>query len=118
MDKFTKAVARLIELTQKGDIRWERGDPPDFTASGDYAEVVFRAEYDGERLRVFRRRSKVALDEERFDWVETPVLQVLDEDGKSLYQFPHMPALYDLIESVEYQVAGVGPLIEKLASGA
>jgi len=117
MDNLIKAIARLIELTQKGVIRWERGDPPDSTATGDRVEVAFLTEYDGKRLRMFRQRSKVEMDQHRFEWFQNPVLQIVDLDGTTLREFPHLVALHDLMDAVEDQISGAGDWIEKLASG-
>lgn len=116
MDKMTKAVARLLELTQRGAIQWRTAPLPDLRGTGDFIEIAFAAEYEGEHLRIFRKRSKVALDEERFEWIERPKLEIIDSNGRSLYEFPSHPILYDLLDAVEYQVSGVGPFIEKLAS--
>jgi hypothetical protein len=45
------------------------------------------------------------------------VVQIIDAAGRTLYEFPITPATYDLIDTVQYQVSGVGPWIDKLASG-
>ena len=106
----------MTELTQKGTVAWVRVDPPNMSGTGDFSDIAFFAKYDGENLRIFRKRFKHAFDEDRFEWSERPVLQVTDNVGTALYEFPHSSAIYDLIDTVEYQVSGVGVLIDKLAS--
>ncbi len=113
----TKALAKLNELTQRGLLKWEIVTPPDTRGSSDVVEIAYGTEFEGQRLRIFSRRSKIALDEDRFDWSERPVLQIVDGGGRPLYEFPTVAGVSDLLESVQYQVSGVGQLIEKLASG-
>lgn len=115
MDKWTKAVAKLNRLTQEGSLRWEQTDPPELRGTSDVVEIAYTTEFEGERLRIFSKRSKVALDEERYDWSESPVLQVVDARGRSRFEFPPSPGLYDLLDSVRYQTSGVGTLLDKLA---
>jgi len=113
----TKALAKLNELTQRGQLKWKIVDPPDTRGSSDVVEIAYGTEFEGKRLRIFSRRSKIALDEDRFDWSEYPVLQIVDGGGRPLYGFPTVAGINDLLESVQHQVSGVGQLIEKLASG-
>jgi hypothetical protein len=119
MDKITKAVIRLNELTQKGSVKWRKDRLPEMIAKRDYSDIAFVTEYEGERLRVYTRRYKVPGYEVNFEgeWAVRPVLEVIDEAGKTLYEFPSTPATRDLINTVQYQVSGVGSLIDKLASG-
>ncbi|MBI4083429.1 MAG: hypothetical protein HY423_12555 [Candidatus Lambdaproteobacteria bacterium] len=116
MDKWLKAIVRLNELTQKGILKWEVSHPPNLSGTSDHVEIAFLTEYEGERLRIFKRRSKIALDEELLGWHDQPVLQIIDRQGVTRFDFPTSPALYDLISSVEYQTSGVGAFIDKLAS--
>ena len=112
-----RAIAKLNELTQHGRLKWEVVSPPDTRGSSDVVEIAYGTEHEGKRLRIFSRRSKVAVDEQRFEWLRSPVLQVVDSDGKPLYEFPSFNGIDDLLESVGYQVSGMGRWIEKLASG-
>ena len=112
-----RAIAKLNELTQQGRLKWEVVSPPDTRGSSDVVEIAFGTEHEGKRLRIFSRRSKVEVDEKRFEWLKSPVLEVVDSDGKPLYEFPGLSWIDHLLESVGYQVAGVGRWMEKLASG-
>jgi hypothetical protein len=80
-------------------------------------EVAYVTEFEGQRLRIFSKRYRTWQDEEQYSWHERPILQVVDEQGRALYEFPSDSGISDLLVSVQYQVSGVGRLIDKLASG-
>ena len=118
MDRWMKAIVRLNFLTQEGKLKWHLIDPPDLRGTSDHVEVAFGTTFEGESLRIFRRRHTVATDVDQYGWQSTPELQIIDAEGRTLFTFPFMTALVDLYETVQYQTSGVGSLLDKLAGDA
>ena len=132
-DKWVETVAKLVRLTQEGAIIWESSPPPKHLTTGaeDYVEATFITVYLDRRLRLYRRLFKYDVDPllgfipENFrvntptikqKWAASKVLEFIDPDGNSLWTFPEVAPLGDLLEKVRYQVAGVKEFVEHLFS--
>ena len=42
------------------------------------------------------------------------LLDLIDENGETLFQFPEISALSDLLQAVQCQVAGVGSFLDEI----
>lgn len=124
-NKWVDAVAKLIKLTQEGELKWTIDDPPSHFSKRPNArvEVVFVAKYGEKRLRLYEKRFQeefVDFDEfemravPKVEWRKTANLEFIDENGNSLWGFPSVEALNDLISAVQYQVAGVKDFLTEL----
>lgn len=81
------------------------------------------AKYGEKRLRLYEKRFQeefVDFDEfemrpvPKVEWRKVVVLEFIDESGNSLWGFPSVEALNDLISAVQYQVAGVKDFLMEL----
>ena len=122
-ERFVEAIAKLIELTQAGKLRWD-AYPPDETLKvypDERLSTVFETDYQGKKLRLYRRTFKPRDVAPMFDaiigkkdWQSVVILEFLAENGAVLWRFPTMPILDDLLSAVQYQAAGVDEFIDTL----
>lgn len=123
--KWVEAVAKLIQLTQQGELKWTIDEPPVSFSKGPNArvEIVFVAKYGEKSLRLYERRFQeefVDFDEfemrpvPKTEWRKAVVLEFIDDFGNSLWTFPSVEALNDLMSAVQYQVAGVKDFLTEL----
>jgi hypothetical protein len=132
-DRDLQAMLKLIELTQTGIIEWEVSKPWGDLKENDDTQYssVFVATYAAKKLRLFRRSRRIdrpsmydiasAVAVNLFDrekkypyWQTDVVLQVTDNSGASLWEFPNKSALHDLLAAVRKQASGVDELIDDL----
>jgi hypothetical protein len=125
-DQWIDAVARLIELTQNGELQWRVGGrttpglgepttPPYFA---DYKKHRYKLEerwvkappptYAEEMFRSFRLRRNPPKD--RF----IVTLDLVDGHGRSLYSVPYVTPLWDLLSIVQKQTAAADALHDLL----
>jgi hypothetical protein len=132
-EKILDTVAKLIELTQDGKLRWEARAPIDEMKEypDERMQTVFTTLYKDKRLRLYKRIYRVVTYEapwwgfvgtsyeRRFkeeSWHSQTTLEILDSSGLKLWTFPQMSALDDLLESVQYQAAEVKAYLEEILS--
>lgn len=126
--QWVDAVARLIELTQRGRIRWSSVEPKGtVTEVEDRTSGVFQAVHNGKILRLYGKRvtERRAVPTEDFTRLLYPpkyelvkgskvVLEFVDARGATLWTFPELSALRDLLTAAQYQVAEVGSFLDEL----
>lgn len=126
-DQLVDAIAKLIKLTQDGEVLW-LPQPIDEALKqypDDEIGPVFTATYGGRNLRIYRRRYKY--EPGQFvsgvtnvlasslgmrgrtpgTWRTEVILEIIDEQGVAIWPFPIDPMLRDLFSAVRYQAAGV-----------
>jgi len=124
-NKWVEAVAKLIQLTQQGELKWTIDEPPPSFSRrpNSRVEVVFVTNYGEKNLRLYERRfQEEFIDFDEFemravpktDWRKAVVLEFVDDNGNSLWAFPSVEALNDLMSAVQYQAAGVKDFLTEL----
>lgn len=124
-NKWVDAVAKLIKLTQEGELKWTIDEPPVSFAKrpNTRVEVVFIATHGEKSLRLYERRfQEEFIDFDEFEmrpvpkteWRKAVVLEFIDDNGNSLWAFPSVEALNDLMSAVQYQAAGVKDFLTEL----
>jgi hypothetical protein len=127
--KWVDAVAKLIELTQEGGLKWTIDEPPASLSRRPDArvELVFVAKYGEKSLRLYERRfQEEFIDFNEFEmrpvpkteWRKAVVLEFVDDNGNSLWAFPSVEALNDLMSAVQYQAAGVKDFLTELLAAS
>lgn len=121
------AIARMIELTQNGEIQWEPGENP-APGRGDLITPPYYADYKDRRYRlqgrwveaststpsdvflpdVLRRIAKLPRDREAI------TLEMVDSRGRSLYRVPSVSPIRDLLNAVQRQTADPDAAIRDL----
>jgi len=124
-NKWIEAVAKLIKLTQDGNLVWQAQEPPfSFSKRPDAGvEVVFVSKHGERNLRLYEKRVQEEVEDfddfemrpvTKLEWKKRVILEFIDENGNSLWAFPSLDALNDLASTVQYQVAGVKDFLAEL----
>lgn len=122
-DKLVEAVAKLIKLTQENEIKWTVLQTPEILKGNpdDFVENVFVTTFNQRKLRLYERVYSVDIipivsvfANEKTSWRSETSLEIVDSDYNSIWAFPKVTPLSDLLVSVRYQVAGVDDFIEDL----
>lgn len=135
VNKWVDAVTRMIELTQQGLMQWVAMEATGPAADENRTSAVFRSSYNHRILRLYERKvSSIRLvdsvhdrhsfpnffalkyEEPKYEkvWESEVVLEFIATDGTTLWSFPKVSALRDLLTAVQYQVAGVNEFIDSL----
>jgi len=131
-DRFIALVAKLIELTQDGKLKWLARKPrTSLSHDAEMAvDVVYVADYEGKTLGLYQVRHKweapasgslsavlsvnpfsmYGIDTPKYSW--NTVLEFIDSSGNCLWTFPEVSGLSDLFKAVQYQVAGVKKFLD------
>lgn len=125
-NRWVDAVTRMIELTQQGKMHWQVVDSPDKSKDDEYrTSAAFRANLNGRLLRLYQKKVQEStlaseglhsLLRPKFEtiWRTKVVLEFINAEGATLWAFPYVEALGDLLTSVQYQVAGVNDFLDNL----
>ena len=114
-DKWVQLVADLIEKTQSRKLKWESYVPKD----SPRVKVVYRAPHKDKGLRLYKRDALSGSEVTPFANIsgvarEALVLEVIDDQQRSLWTFPELAAMRDLYEAVRFQVAGIDEFLADL----
>lgn len=130
-DNHIEAMGKLLSLTQKGKIEWRSVDPVAIKnkSDEDLIAYVFVSKYKENHLRIYQRKYKstprafglsvaaaLALDVKSSEpsWRSEVVLELINNAGMPLWQFPREPILSDLLEAIRYKVSGAHDVITSL----
>lgn len=128
-DRNIDAMGKLLLLTQKGAIEWKSVSPSSVKGAGleDIVTSSFVCKYQDKFLRIYRRKYKGPSSlsflggiwgntekQSELRWYSEVVLELIDENGSSLWQFPKGEILRDLLEAIKYKASGAHDLINSL----
>jgi hypothetical protein len=130
-EKVIDAIVKLIRETQEGKIIWSPKEPPaSLTLDANTSvDIVYETAYKKRSLRLYEenylvdpgwleRSTTRAFDEilgtKYPHWASHIMLEITDDKGKTLWTFPEVSGLDDLLESVEYQAAGVKAFLDEI----
>jgi hypothetical protein len=122
-DEFVSAIAKLNDLTRRRLIKWERLQP---IKLADSIGLAYDAVYDGRRLRIVeytpprvRGFFQSAFSADRA-YGATPsrdvALEIIDDQGQLVFEFPKVQGTVDLFETVTLQNADIESFIRSLIS--
>ncbi len=118
IDKWISLIAKLLQLTQNGEIRWKAVSPPKETLPADErTALVFEAEYLEQGLRIYEFEYKSWENEDRVEWSNGIKLEFTDRLGRSLYSVSDVQGLWDLLRAIQYKSANIDAFLEKLGVG-
>jgi hypothetical protein len=112
-EKLIDAVVRLIKGTQEGKISWRVKTQtvlPSIDPEANEPNIVYEAEYKNRWLRLFEVNNQ-------FSSGRQTILKIIDENGTTLWLFPEVSGLDDLLSSVRYQTADVKRFLDDIISG-
>ena len=109
-EKLIDAVVRLIKGTQEGKISWtvkKQTVFPSIEPEENEPNIVYEAEYRNRRLRLFEVNNQ-------FSAGRRTILKIIDDSGTTLWLFPEISGLDDLLSSVRYQTADVKKFLDDI----
>lgn len=130
-DINVEALAKLISLTRNDKLSWTSVDPSEvFNRSPeDIISSVFVTHYKDKVLRIYQRKYKgpsigaklgaifsSSISSGEMRWYTEVVLELINDEGHSLWSFPKEEILKDLLEVIKYKVSGASDLINSLLS--
>ena len=119
-NKTDRFLDRLIQDTRSGKIVWHRASPPDLPRSGseEYAGAIYLTTIKSQTFRLCPLRYRNYTDEVSFVWIDTVVLELIDNHDLVVWQFPESPQIPQLLETVQYASSGIEQIIDDvLAEG-
>jgi hypothetical protein len=104
LKEWTAAIAKLIELTQQGKVKWT----PIVAKVSGLVGPALEANYRNRRLRLTKVWESVSgLDSFISEKAKVMHLDFVDDSGTVLWSFPENDALDDLYQAAKFQAAGV-----------
>ena len=101
--KLRTLAHELIERTRDGSLAWSALD---YSLPDAAVTVAFQATYKNKTLRLYQYKYR-----EGKEWEEDVGLEVVDERGRAVWEFPRMSELWRLIEAVKFKAAGIEELL-------
>jgi|GEM_PF-4625705 len=112
-----KAVAELAKRTQDRQLMWRLEKPPSWLQHGTDALVTicYETSFEGRFLRLYES-SERGYDENLnpIGWYSTFVLEITDQERRTLFTFPRVSTLNELWEAVQSQTSGAAELVGSL----
>lgn len=126
-DKWIEAIAKLTKMTQDNTLKWRSGEVPEFFKNLENVKVetVYLTKHKDRWLRIYEKRVKeyrtgigfgLVGFERGYVWTIHTVLDFADPSGASLWIFPEIKGLENLLNAVKFQVAGVKDFLKDLLS--
>ncbi|MGE4444885.1 MAG: hypothetical protein AB7E37_07960 [Candidatus Altimarinota bacterium] len=109
-------IEKLIELTQKNVIKWEISNMYPMLSDMEKFDTIFSTDYLGQKIRVYKFFYRHYRDEDEFYWLEEYKLEIFDEQNNTLFNFPIVPNIKDLLNAVMYQNSNVEDFYKNLMS--
>ncbi|EPG66507.1 hypothetical protein [Leptospira wolffii] len=132
---FREVIFRLIDKTRDGEIRWSKVPVAKIDkkrTEKDYLSDCYKTKFEGKILMIFTENilvdkdgSAQAIASLTFQaiagitkkypfWNRTVHLAIVDESNQILWEFPDSEIVADLLNTIQYQVAGVGDFIKRV----
>lgn len=125
MNRWIDAVVKLNKLTQSGELKWTAEIPTSdlHKHPDDRIDAAYSAQYADKELRLYRRTYKeyqaavgfealLRKSSVAFRWTTEIRLEFVGQEGMTLWAFPRVGPLKDLLSSAEYQAAGVKDFLD------
>jgi hypothetical protein len=111
--EYIQLIDKLTELTQSGELEWDRKLCPDkLESTENKIDIVYTTELEGRNLRLYEEKYKHYTDEFDFYWADGLVLEFIDDSGGHIWQFPDLRNIMDLLKAVKFKEAGVDSFIK------
>ena len=127
-ERNTKAILKLIELTQRGNLNWQLWNKDSVNLkNNETIGPVFVTKYNEKLLRIYEKTILVTQSDEGDlsaivnisigrtypYYLRLIHLEVIDGEDV-LWEFPNDSALDELYSEIKYKVSGVADLIDSL----
>ena len=112
-DKWELAVAKLVALTEKGQLKWDQDyrfedlRPEIAVVSPGFSTVI-----DGKYVAAYEYRFKQYDDDANWNWETDVRVEFISDTGKLEWQWPGTPSRFRLMDSIRMQFAGAEQFLE------
>ena len=109
-------VRKLLSLTAAQKLAWSV-DERLLRGRENVLGHVYTAKFGGSTFAIHEFQYQHFYDEDQWDWVPSVRLELIDLDGRLLYEFrvdQDMGTARQLLEAVRRQAAGVDDLVKRL----
>lgn len=108
-DLTDKFLSKLHRETLANHIKWTIS-PVNFKlkTSESVSGKVYVTEIQGKIFRIYEYLEKNYYEEEAYTLTDYHRLEMIDSDGKTLYEYPYSRVIFDLYRAVQYQTSGAG----------
>ena len=128
-DIYLTAISKIISLTRDDKLIWKAIPPSEVPkkSDSDIIESAYITKYKNKLLRIYKRRYKgktmagqlnVLLNPTNLStdwrWYYEIILDLPDEEGNSLWEFPKEEILEDLLRTIKFKTSGADQLIKEL----
>lgn len=115
-EKVSQFVIKLIKLTRSGELTWESFSSTDTELpNGEVVlDKVYSAKIGGKTFHLYRYKFKFYRDEYDFEWVPRIRLELMDDNGKTDYEFEYDNSMNDLYDIVREQTSNVADIVDVL----
>lgn len=116
--EIIQVITKLNRLTQEGKLEWSRTKPPDSLTTGTDEQIFefYCTTYKDRNIALYEERYQ-AYDDEYFHrsyWTSRLVLAFFSDDWEKEWEFPRSAGIFELLKSVQYQVADVDTFIDEI----
>ena len=113
---LSQVLSKLHQLTAAGKLEWRSNER--LTRSRDnVVGHAYTTKFSDRVFALFEYRYAYYVDEDDWSWQYSVALELVDDDGRVLWEFQVtelQPQLRMLLEGVRHQTAGVDDLFAKL----
>lgn len=129
LDKKIEAMEKILLLTNEGKLKWRSIETNKIKklSQDDIISQSFISNYKDKNFRIYLRKYRKDLSNsgfirnaptekerpERF-WFSEVVLELADEKGSSVWQFPKDRIIEDILTAVKYTTSGAHEVIQSL----
>lgn len=115
-EKAQKTVLKLLQMTLKGDIEWNRitDTRPLVYGTDDVVPMAYTTSLAGNIFALYEERFRTMDADENIYWSNRVVLKLIDADGRPVWEFPPTPQLSVLLRKVQPKAAGVEASLDKV----
>lgn len=127
-DKQIEAIAKIISLTRKNELTWETLSYDNLPKkyANEIVDSAYLTYFKNKPLRIYRRRYRVADTTSNLNsvirgvlsssdgWITDIILDITNDEGQSLWQFPEEAILNDLLKVIKYKTSGAEDIINSL----
>lgn len=101
-------IVKLTRQTKEGKLKWSFDDdePSSLGGTEELVDYVYYTEVSDINFRLYKYQYRNYTDIDEYFMSQTYRLEMVDNAGKSLWEFPRDEDISDLYESVRFKTSG------------
>lgn len=109
---YRQFVFKLNRETKEDKIVWNITEfsKPSLIGTEAIMDSVYVTNVLNNNIRLFRLKIKYFTEDYDYEWAESFRLELIDDNGNSLYKIPDDPAISDLYDTVKFKTSKISDL--------